>query len=119
MNPVRDDTATIACEICGVRFIPQGRQRYCDTPCRQTAWRRRKAAPRHPVVAKASIVYECGSCGTRLIGIQRCEDCNTWARRVGPGGCCPHCDEPVAVSDLIEADQFADQGGKLTKVPTT
>ena len=119
MSAVRDDGATIACAICGTKFLPQGRQRYCDTPCRQTAWRRRKAAPRHPVVAKASIVYECGSCGNRFLGIQRCEDCNTWARRVGPGGSCPHCDELVAISDIIEVDQFATQRSMLTKVPTT
>jgi hypothetical protein len=30
-------------------------------------------------------------CDARLLGVQRCEDCNTWARRIGPGGPCPHC----------------------------
>ena len=34
MNPVRDDHATIACALCRRSFVPQGRQRYCDTTCR-------------------------------------------------------------------------------------
>jgi len=36
------------------------------------------------------------------IGEQRCPDCATFARRIGPGGPCPHCAEPVAIADLIE-----------------
>jgi hypothetical protein len=50
-------------------------------------------------------VYECGDCGQRLLGEQRCPDCATFALRVGPGGPCPHCFEPVAVADLMEARQ--------------
>ena len=38
----------------------------------------------------------------RLIGEQRCESCNTFARRVGIGGACPNCDGPVAISDLLD-----------------
>lgn len=45
-------------------------------------------------------------CDARLLGAQRCEDCNTWARRVGPGGPCPHCYEPVSVFDLMAPEQF-------------
>ena len=29
-------------------------------------------------------------------------DCSTWMSRVGIGGCCPHCDEPVAVAELVD-----------------
>ncbi|HEX9315932.1 MAG TPA: hypothetical protein VGA71_11070 [Actinomycetota bacterium] len=60
MNPVRDDRATIACAYCRRSFVPQGRQRYCDTTCRQTVWRRLHATAVVPlvVVAKASTVYE-------------------------------------------------------------
>jgi len=46
-------------------------------------------------------VYICPSCDTRFLGEQRCPDCHTFARRLGPGGPCPHCDEPVAVNDLL------------------
>ena len=47
-----------------------------------------------------TVVYECPQCETRYLGTQRCEDCNTWCRRLGPGGTCPHCDELVAHTDL-------------------
>jgi hypothetical protein len=46
-------------------------------------------------------VYECDGCGARALGRQRCTDCSTFMRRVGFGGACPLCDEPVAVADLI------------------
>jgi hypothetical protein len=90
MIAVRDDTATTACAVCGLAFGTQGRQRFCSTLCRQIAWRRRRQAPVEP-----------------LVGEQRCEECNTWCRRVGPGGLCPCCDEPVAVADLLTPDQLA------------
>ncbi|MEP6562662.1 MAG: hypothetical protein ABJD68_16505, partial [Nakamurella sp.] len=47
-------------------------------------------------------IYECPDCGERLLGEQRCPDCGTFTRRVGIGGCCPSCMEPVAVIDLID-----------------
>jgi len=34
------------------------------------------------------------------IGQQRSDDCGTFCVRIGPGGTCPHCDEPVAIDDL-------------------
>src|SRR5664280_637486 len=40
-------------------------------------------------------------CGERQLGEQRCETCRTFTRRIGVGGPCPHCDEPVAVTDLL------------------
>ncbi len=40
-------------------------------------------------------------CGERFLGEQRCESCGTFCRRLGPGGPCPHCDEAVAVADLV------------------
>jgi hypothetical protein len=46
-------------------------------------------------------VYECDGCGTRTLGEQYCAQCRTFMRRVGVGGYCPSCDEPVAVSDLL------------------
>lgn len=38
---------------------------------------------------------------TVLLGQQRCDDCGVFSRRVGPGGPCPHCNEPVALVDLL------------------
>jgi hypothetical protein len=107
MNPVRDDTATMSCGVCGAPFVPSGRRRHCSTACRQAAWRRQHAAPVEPVVAKTDTVYQCPTCEARYMGEQRCDECNSWARRLGPGGACPCCDEPIAVTELLDANQFA------------
>jgi hypothetical protein len=106
MIAVRDDTATIVCPICGARYTPQGRQRFCSTACRQANWRRSRRAPIEPVVARTDTVYQCPSCDARYLGEQRCDECNTWCRRLGPGGSCPCCDEPIAISDLFDANQL-------------
>jgi len=107
MNPVRDDTATTTCPVCGAGFEPAGRQRFCSTMCRQAAWRTKQRAPIEPIVARADTVYVCPDCDTRYLGTQRCEDCNTFCTRLGPGGPCPHCDDPVAISDLFDNKQLA------------
>jgi len=99
------ETTTCACGVCGRQFQPVGRQRFFDAACRQKAWRRRHPTelPAIPArVPRVAIVYECPSCSTRYLGDQYCADCHQFCRRVGPGGSCPHCDEPVAVTDLIQ-----------------
>jgi len=103
-NDSRNDTA-IPCPACGQPFTPAGRRRWCSDACRQAAWRRRHPAPPAPAPlpprrGRVSIVYECGQCGQRYLGQQRCDDCGTFCARIGPGGTCPHCDEPVAMNDL-------------------
>jgi hypothetical protein len=113
--PSLDANATPSCPLCGRGFHP-GRvgQNYCSRGCRKQAWRRRKQTPLVPVLVPAKgrsrrevTVYECGSCGVRAVGNQRCDDCGTWMGRVGLGGLCPHCDGPVAVSDLLDTDAMA------------
>ncbi len=47
------------------------------------------------------VVYECGECGERMLE-RRCPDCQLFTRRLGRGGCCPHCDEPVLLDELTE-----------------
>ena len=111
--PVRDDGAT-TCPVCCKEFEPQGKQRFCGTPCRQAAWRRQNAASAEPVVAKPDTVYSCPRCDARYIGVQRCEDCNVFCIRLGPGGPCPNCDEPVALSDLFRPDQLRPRATKKT-----
>jgi hypothetical protein len=106
VNPVRDDGATMLCRLCGTAFVRSGRRRYCSTTCRQAAWRRQAELPAEPVVAKPDTVYECPLCESRMLGVQRCEDCNVFARRLGPGGPCPCCDEPISVSELLAREQF-------------
>ena len=107
MNPVRDDAATTRCPLCDDPFVPEGRQRFCGSRCRQAAWRRHQAAPVEPIVAKPDTVYQCPDCEARYLGEQRCDDCNTWCRRIGPGGLCPCCDEPISISDIVASDQLA------------
>ena len=74
---VRNDTATTVCGQCGADFTAVGRRRWCSDACRQSAWRRRRAAPRPTQPAKIDTVYECPQCQTRYLGTQRCDDCNT------------------------------------------
>ncbi len=105
-NDSRNDTGA-ACPACGQPFTPAGRRRWCSDACRQAGWRRRHPVPGPlpaglppPPPARERTVYECPACQARYLGRQRCDDCGTFCRRVGPGGPCPHCDEAVAVSDL-------------------
>jgi hypothetical protein len=106
VNPVRDDVATILCEYCNASFDRQGRAIYCSTVCRQRAWRVHHDAPVEIKTKKAATVYECAVCDNRYLGEQRCGECNVWCAKVGPGGSCPTCDEPVAMSDLFTIEQM-------------
>ena len=105
MKPSRNESETTRCARCGAPFEPVGRQRFCDAACRQAAWRRRHAALAEPPIPtrapRLATVYVCTECETRYLGEQRCPECQRFCKRVGPGGPCPHCDEPVAVADLI------------------
>ena len=115
-----DDQATAdrrggrACPVCQTP-ITSARARYCSDACKQRAYRLRQTdgtpldrdalttdlRARHALVAQT--VYECPACETRLLGEQRCPECQQFCRRIGPGGRCPHCDEPVALADLLTA----------------
>lgn len=103
-TPSRNDGLTIPCPICDHGFRPIGRRRFCSDACRQAAWRARQpvapVAPIPPRSPRPVTVYECPECETRYLGTQRCPDCHLFCRRIGPGGACPHCDEPVALVEL-------------------
>ena len=91
------------CAWCGATFVPSGRRRFCSDACKQAHWRARHASPQpaQTTVARPdTTVYECPSCEQRYLGVRRCDDCGLFCRRIGPGGLCPHCDEPVAHGDL-------------------
>lgn len=105
--PLRDGTVTATCPVCGTVFVPGPNQLYCEHACGAKAWRRRHrvaaaaveippSRPRRPIT-----VYECEACGTRSLGEQRCGDCGMFMRRVGTRGRCPHCEDVVAVVDLL------------------
>src|SRR5512144_1905121 len=112
-TPLRHDGVTIHCPVCQGSFVPIGRQTYCCDACRAAAYRRRRDAGRQPaaavVVPKAQprrqiTVYECGGCGARSLGSQRCDGCGTFMSRVGIGGCGADCDEPVAANELVDQE---------------
>ena len=93
---------TMLCLVCGHDFPSSGRRRFCSNACKQLDWRRRHTTPA-PIPTHTppeAVVYECTACETRYLGERRCPDCNLFTRRIGPGGPCPHCDEPVAHQDL-------------------
>jgi hypothetical protein len=106
-NETRNDTAA-TCPACGLPFTPAGRRRWCSDACRQAAWRHRHPAsgPADAVLttppgpARDATIYQCPDCSQRYLGQQRCDDCGTFCHHIGPGGPCPHCDEPVAINDL-------------------
>ena len=50
-----------------------------------------------------SVVWECGSCGTRSLE-RRCEECNLFCAKVGSGGECPECSELIAATELEGVD---------------
>ena len=102
LTSVRNDTVTIPCALCGTPFPPSGRRQWCSDACRQAAFRRRRAAPRPVLPTRNATIYQCPTCETRYLGEQRCHHCNTFCRRLGPGGTCPHCDEPVTITDLTD-----------------
>jgi hypothetical protein len=90
------------CPACQSRAL-RPRQTYCSSACRQLALRRRRAVPPPAPIKLPThfIVYQCPECEQRYIGQWRCPTCNLFCRRLGAGDACPHCGEPVAVSDLM------------------
>lgn len=95
-----------ACPGCAAD-LPSPRARYCSAACKQRAYRARRLAP-SPTASTTAVrsrpartVYECPACGERSLGEQRCPDCHRFCRRLGPGGSCPHCEEPVLLADLL------------------
>ena len=109
MSPSRDeDETTSTCPVCATGFSPTRRQRYCTPACRQRAFRARRpsaplALPALPPRRREATVYACTECEQRYLGQQWCHDCHRPCTRVGLGGSCPHCEEPVAVDDLLPA----------------
>jgi predicted amidophosphoribosyltransferase len=96
------DDGARRCPICATA-LTSTRATYCSNAHRQAAFRRRRSTPPPPPVRLPVhfIVYQCPQCDLRLLGERRCPECNLWCRRLGAGDACPHCGDPVAVSDLL------------------
>ncbi len=111
-SPSRDDRVTTprSCPSCGQPIEhARGRQRFCSAACRQRAYRNRQPHPDALVAvlparaARAAGIYQCPDCDTRYVGQQRCDDCNAFCHRLGTGGTCPSCDEPITIDELLPA----------------
>jgi endogenous inhibitor of DNA gyrase (YacG/DUF329 family) len=107
-TPSQDDSGTTSCPVCQRPFTPAGRQAYCSPRCRKTAFRRRHQDPPGALTVPPArprsryTIYECPACGERRAGQQRCNDCSIFGNKIGIGGPCPHCSEPVTISDLLD-----------------
>jgi hypothetical protein len=112
-RPMRDGSrdATGGCLVCG-KALASRRARYCSRAHQQRAFRlrhqpslpdlqrlRQELQRRRAVVART--IYECPSCGERLVGERRCPDCRLFTRAIGLGGHCPECDTPLLLVDLL------------------
>ena len=64
------------------------------------AARLRRSGRAMTTTSTLAVIYECNDCGERSID-RRCPDCNLFSRRLGTGGNCPNCDEPVLVEELF------------------
>jgi hypothetical protein len=115
-----DTTASTAtgrpCPLCQTGTVSP-RARYCSDACKQRAYRLRRAnaAPVNPATLTADLqrrqarvaqtVYECPTCEARFLGERRCPDCHVFCRRLGLGGLCPHCDDPVTLAELLGSEE--------------
>ncbi len=55
-------------------------------------------------MAAVAVLYQCPECDERMTD-RRCPDCHLFTRRLGPGGCCPSCEDLILVAELTENDQ--------------
>jgi len=117
--PVRDGwrDGQRGCLVCGA-VLDSPRARYCSRAHQQRAFRlRHRASPpdvqqlrqelQRRRVVLTHTVYECPSCGDRLVGQRRCPNCNLFSRAVGLGGQCPECDTPLLLVDLLGEEVVA------------
>jgi ribosomal protein L32 len=100
------------CPVCG-EPLPSRRARYCTDACKQRAFRLRHQPVASVDVGKlrrdlqrrraliAHTLYECSTCGERMLGDRRCPECGLFAHALGLAGACPGCDEPILLAELL------------------
>ena len=108
-SPPTDDAR--CCPVCATA-LPSTRARYCSDACKQRAYRLRHGDRSIPALRQPAAdldrpgdrlrhtVYACPTCEARYLGERRCPDCHRFCRKLGPGGACPHCDEPILLTEL-------------------
>jgi hypothetical protein len=98
--------------------LTSARARYCSDACTQRAYRRRQTdgtpldldaltadlRSRQARVTRA--VYACPSCETRFLAEPRCPACHVFCCRLGLGGLCPHCDDPVTLAEILGREEL-------------
>ncbi len=121
-SPARDTsrdsslvTTEQTCRLCA-RPLASTRARYCSAACRQRSFRLRhvqtavvdepglRAELRRRRTLVAHTVYECGVCGERSVGQQRCAQDSVCGKAHGLGGSCAECDQPILLADLLELE---------------
>ena len=111
--PMRDGSrdGCGGCLVCGAA-LASSRARYCSRAHQQRAFRLRHHSSQADLqhlrqelqrrrVVVTHTIYECPSCGERLVGERRCPECNLFSRAIGLGGHCPECDTPLLLVDLL------------------
>ena len=58
-------------------------------------------------------VYECPSCGERLLE-RRCPECNVFCRKLGPGGCCSTQASNGTLVQLLESEGVTHASSRRT-----
>jgi hypothetical protein len=58
--------------------------------------------PRNDIETTTPARPSCPVCGAGFTRNRRHRYCSSACRRVDLGGLCPHCDEPVAIIDLLD-----------------
>jgi hypothetical protein len=59
-----------------------------------------------PLNTALGVIHECPDCEVRYLDERRCPDCNLFCRRIDHDDVCPHCDEPVDISDLHQNERM-------------
>ena len=100
------------CLVC-MTTLSSRRASYCSDACKQRAYRLRRidvTATDAELLATelkrlgelvAQTIYECPDCGERFVAERRCPDCHRFCRKLGLGGCCPDCQQPVLLAELL------------------
>jgi hypothetical protein len=95
------------CPGCQHYFTAPGGRTHCTPACKTADWRRQntdRPAP-HQDDDPPTDVYECVRCERRYQLHQRTAPycaCGSELRRLGIGGHCPCCNQPVAAIELLD-----------------